>query len=48
MALGVEVVVVGAVVAAERLDLDGAVVVSPTALVHSKVIILIFNMNEYL
>ena len=37
VALGVDVVVGGAVVAAERLDLDGTVVVSATALVHPKV-----------
>ena len=47
MALGVDVVVGGAVVTAERLDLDGAVVVSAAALVHPRVIMLSFKMNQY-
>ena len=47
MALGVDVVVGGAVVAAEGLDLDGAVVVSAAALVNPKVKMLSFKLNQY-
>ena len=47
VALGVEVVVGGAIAVAECLDLDGAVVVSAAALVHPKVKMLSFKMNQY-